>query len=198
MKKISIAIIGLLTTLSTVTNAQETGTTTGSKTVAQRGLSLSIGPEFVFPIGTFRSESKYKFGIGGSAKLVLPLSSNFDGTISAGYIGFSQSKLDSVASKNTFTTIPFKAGIRYRADGGFYLEPQAGFTQTKITNREGSGQFTYGFNIGYLINDMFDVSARYEAINAKDETINGVTTKGISAKMLGVRLAYNINFARSK
>ena len=194
MKRITIVIIGLVTTLSTATFAQEST----SKTTAQRGLSLSIGPEFILPIGTFKSESKYKFGLGGSAKLVLPLASNWDGTVSAGYIGFSQSKLDSVASKNTFTTIPFKAGIRYRADGGFYVEPQAGFTQTKVSNKEGSGQFTYALNLGYLINDMFDISARYEAISAKDETISGVTIKGISAKMLGLRLAYNFNFARSK
>ena len=194
MKRITIVIIALVTTLSTATFAQEST----SKTTAQRGLSLSIGPEFILPIGTFKSESKYKFGLGGSAKLVLPLASNWDGTVSAGYIGFSQSKLDSVASKNTFTTIPFKAGIRYRADGGFYVEPQAGFTQTKVSNKEGSGQFTYALNLGYLINDMFDISARYEAISAKDETISGVTIKGISAKMLGLRLAYNFNFARSK
>ena len=194
MKRITIVMIGLMTTLTTATFAQESTT----KTPSQRGLSLSVGPEFILPIGTFKSESGYKFGLGGSAKLVLPLASNWDGTVSAGYIGFSQSKLDSVASKNTFTTIPFKAGIRYRADGGFYVEPQAGFTQTKVTNQEGSGQFTYALNLGYLINDMFDISARYEAINAKDETISGVTVKGISAKMLGLRLAYNFNFARSK
>ena len=201
MKRIKILLTGLVLTIGLSASAQDAKTSTSSsssQSPSQRGLTLSVGPEFVVPIGTFRSESHYKFGIGGSAKLVLPLSTNFDGSISAGYIGFAQSKFDSAIDKNTFITIPFKAGIRYRTNGGFYAEPQVGYTQTKISNQEGSGQFTYAFGIGYLLNNIIDLSVRYEAIAAKDQTIGGITEKGISAKMLGLRLAYNFNFAKVK
>lgn len=208
MKRISIALTAIIISMSLSTYAQDGNSTTTSSSsmsssspsaLSQQGLGLSVGPEFVIPVGTFRSESGYKFGLGGSAKLVLPFTNNIAGSISVGYIGFSQSKFDSVTSKNTFTTIPFKAGIRFMTNG-FYVEPQAGYTQTKQTNEEGSGQFTYALNLGYLINKMIDISARYEAISASlnDPTISGITDKRISAKMIGVRLAYNFNFARVK
>lgn len=206
MKSISVLLVGLMVVATTSTFAQESPATTvmpetpPSKSVSQRGISLSVGPEFVVPVGTFRSETGLKFGLGGSAKLVLPLASNLDGTVSAGYIGFSRSAIDSVSSKYTFTTIPFKAGIRYRTNSGFYLEPQAGYTQTKRTNMESSGQFTYAINLGYLLHDMIDLSVRYEAITAQanDQTAGGATRNGVSAKMLGLRLAYSFNFARVK
>ena len=193
MKRISVLLIGFIAVATTSTFAQETTPVTPVKTAAQRGLSLSVGPEFVVPIGTLRSQQKYKFGIGGSAKLVLPLSSNWDGTISVGYIGFSRSKFDTAINENTFTTIPFKAGIRYRANSGLYVEPQVGYTQIKDKNTEGSGQFTYALNVGYLINNMIDLSVRYEGFSGK---FNGGSTE--SVKLLGLRLAYNFNFASVK
>ena len=86
MKKIKFLLAGLSIVVATSAFAQETP--------AKRGLGLSIGPEAAIPLGTFKSESKYKFGLGGSAKLAIPVASNLDATISAGYIAFSQSKLD--------------------------------------------------------------------------------------------------------
>jgi hypothetical protein len=163
---------------------------------SKRGLSLSLGPDVSLPLGTFHSTSGYKFGIGGSAKLAIPVATYWDVTAGAGYMGFSGSKLNTVADKNTFTIIPFQAGIRYRTPSGFYVEPQAGFTQTKLTNAEGSGQFSYAFNLGYLINRVVDISLGYNGINAKDQTISGVTQKGESAKFLELKLHYNLKFAR--
>lgn len=165
---------------------------------SKRGLSLSLGPDFAIPVGTFRNTSHYKFGIGGKAKIALPIADALDLTGEAGYMGFSGSKLNEVANKNTFTIIPFQAGLRVRANGGFYVEPQAGFTQTKISNMEGSGQFSYALNVGYLIARVVDLAVSYNGINAKDRTINGVTSNGVSAKFIGFRIHYNIPFARAK
>lgn len=193
MKRIKFLLAGLFIVFAASTYAQETP--------ARRGLSLSIGPEFGIPLGTFRngytvpggSISGYKLGFGGSAKLNIPVSTNIDVSLSAGYMGFSQkASLDTLGSisinKNSYTFIPFKGGVRFRTNGGFYVEPQIGYTQTKLKNSEGAGEFTYAGNIGYLIARAVDIAVRYEAIGTKPE----------SSKFIGLRVAYNIPFARVK
>jgi len=193
MKRIGILLAGFLIVFTASTDAQETP--------ARRGLSLSIGPEVAVPLGTFRngytvtggSTSGYKLGVGGSAKLNIPVSTNVDVSLSAGYLAFSQKasigQLDSLQiNKGSYTFIPFKAGIRFRTNGGFYVEPQIGYTQTKLKNAEGAGEFTYAGNVGYLIGRAVDIAVRYEAIATKPE----------SSKFIGLRVAYNIPFARVK
>src|SRR5437868_6262469 len=107
MKKMKIYLVGFLLLMAANSFAQESP--------AQRGLSLSIGPEMAIPVGTFRnghiSESDrtdgYKVGFGGSAKLNIPVATNIDVSISAGYLGFSAKGLgmiDSISiSKNSYT-----------------------------------------------------------------------------------------------
>src|SRR3954468_24288403 len=92
MKRIKILLAGVLIVLAASTNAQETP--------ARRGLSLSIGPEVAVPIGIFRNNVSvpgselpvrgFKLGVGGSAKLNIPVATNIDVSLSAGYIAFSQ------------------------------------------------------------------------------------------------------------
>ena len=193
MKRMKFLLVALSVVVVTNTFAQEAP--------AKRGLSISIGPEFAAPLGTFRngytvaggSTSGYKLGFGGSAKLNIPVATNIDVSVSAGYMGFSQKasigQLSDVSiNKGSYTFIPFKAGLRFRANGGFYVEPQIGYTQTKLKNAEGAGEFTYAGNVGYLVARVIDIAVRYEAIGTKPE----------SSKFIGLRLAYNIPFARSK
>src|SRR4051812_24146557 len=126
MKKIRLAMIGVCAMMAVSSFAQESP--------AARGLQLSIGPEAVLPIGSFHNDSHYKFGGGGSAKLAIPVASALDLTVSAGYIAFGYSKLNELDNGGAFTAIPFKAGLQIHTKGGFYFEPQAGYTQTKIKN----------------------------------------------------------------
>ncbi|HSU51944.1 MAG TPA: hypothetical protein VLJ41_15165 [Segetibacter sp.] len=191
MKKIKLLAVGLALAGAVNTFAQEKP--------AARGLQLSIGPEAALPIGSFHNDSKYKFGGGGSVKLAIPVASALDFTVSAGYIAFGHSKLNELDKAGTFTAIPFKAGLQIHTNGGFYFEPQAGFTQTKIQNAESAGVFTYAGNIGFLISKAVDIAVRYEAMASRKGTnIPGATNSDVSAKYLGLRLAYNIPFARSK
>jgi hypothetical protein len=191
MKKIKILLVALALGGAANTFAQETP--------ASRGLQLSIGAEAALPIGSFKNDSRYQFGGGGSAKLAIPVASVLDFTVSAGYIAFGYSKLNELDNRGTFTAIPFKAGLQIHTHGGVYFEPQAGFTQTKIQNSEGAGVFTYAANVGYLIGKAVDVAVRYEAMAPrKGTTIGGATRSDVSAKFLGLRLAYNIPFARAK
>lgn len=193
MKKIKFLLVAFSLALAAGTFAQET------QSPAKRGLELSIGPEGAIPLGTFKSESKYKFGLGGSAKLAIPVAKNIDATLSAGYIAFSRSRIDEVRDKNTFTAIPFKAGLRVRANPGLYFEPQVGYTQTKISNLEGAGVFTYAANVGFLISRAVDIAVRYEAMASREgQSIPGAVAEDISAKFIGIRLAYNIPFGGDK
>jgi len=187
MKRIKILLAGVCILFAASTYAQQTST---SESPARRGLSLSIGPEVAFPLGTFKDF--YKLGLGGSAKLNIPVANNIDLSVSAGYMAFSSKGLgmiDSVTiNKNSYSFIPFKAGVRFRTNGGFYIEPQAGYTQTKVQNMEGAGYFTYAGNVGYMVGRAIDLALRYE----------GVAATGESLKFIGFRVAYNIPFARVK
>lgn len=165
---------------------------------SRRGLSLSIGPDAALPLGTFRSTSGYKFGIGGSLQLAIPVATNLDVTVGSGYMGFSNSKFSTATNKNAFTIIPFQAGLRVRTANGLYVHPKAGFTQTKVTNQEGSGQFSYALNVGYIVANALDIAVGYNGISARTQNLNGATSGGVSAKFLGLRVAYNIPFARVK
>lgn len=192
MKQIKFYLVGLLVLAGASAFSQESP--------ARRGLSLSIGPEMAIPLGSFRNgmvapgttatAPGYKVGFGGSAKLNIPVATNLDVSLSAGYIGFSQKglgALDSLhLSKNSYTFVPFKAGLRIRTNGGFYIEPQAGYTVTKISNQQGAGYFTYAGNVGYMIGRSVDIAVRYEA----------VASSGESLKFLGLRVAYSFPFAR--
>ena len=193
MKRIKFLLAALSVVVAVSSFAQETP--------AKRGLSISVGPEFASPLGSFRngytvtggSTSGYKIGLGGSAKLNIPVATNIDFSLSAGYMAFSQKasigQLDSLKlNKGSYSFIPFKAGLRFRTNGGFYIEPQVGYTQTKLKTVSGAGEFTYAGNIGYLLARTLDIAVRYEAISTKPE----------SSKFIGLRIAYNIPFAKDK
>src|SRR3954468_5021720 len=97
MKRIKILLAGVCILFAASTYAQQTST---SESPARRGLSLSIGPEVAVPIGIFRNNVSFpqselpvrgfKAGLGGSAKLNIPVATNIDVSLSAGYIAFSQ------------------------------------------------------------------------------------------------------------
>src|SRR3712207_6066257 len=115
MKRFKFLLAGLMIVFAASTQAQETP--------ARRGLSLSIGPEVAVPIGAFRNNilvpgselpvRGYKVGFGGSAKLNIPVATNVDVSLSAGYMAFSQKgSLDTLGNisinKYSYTLIPFK------------------------------------------------------------------------------------------
>lgn len=198
MKRIKILLAGLFIVFAASTYAQQTSS---SESPARRGLSLSIGPEVAVPLGVFRNKilvpgsalpvRGYKVGFGGSAKLNIPVATNIDVSLSAGYMAFSQKgSLDTLGTvsinKYSYTLVPFKGGIRFRTNSGFYIEPQLGYTQTKIKDQSGAGYFTYAGNIGYMIGRAVDVAVRYESVSRTGGNLN----------FAGLRVAYNIPFAR--
>jgi hypothetical protein len=145
--------------------------------------SLSLGAELGVPAGTLNATQKT--GIGGSAKAAFPVGSDLDITVSAGYISFSGDiRGDIKLPVKNF--IPLKAGVRYRfVPGGFYLEPQLGYTSINAPGSNGaSGGFTYAANAGYIINKNWDISGRYEAVSLKNN---------VNYPYIGFRLAYSFS-----
>jgi hypothetical protein len=145
--------------------------------------SLSLGAETAIPTGNLSLITP--FGLGASAKLVLPASGIVSITASGGYIYYM--KKNYFGEKiGGFHAIPFKGGIRLSLSKGFYLEPQAGYTTfgKEATGDEEGGSdsgFTYAGNIGYLAGKNFDISAGFE--NSRIE--------GENFSYIGIRLAYN-------
>jgi len=166
MKKALFASVILLALTVTKSFAQDK--------VVSKGPELSIGVDGGIPVGDFKES--HKFGIGGTAKFAYNFDENVAITLQSGYISFS--------GKDGFESagfIPVKVGGRYTFPGGFFIEPQLGFTS--INHGVGT-KFTYAGNIGYRMTPGIDVSARYE----------GVSVSGGSLPFIGFRVAYSFPF----
>jgi len=149
--------------------------------------SLSLGTETGIPTGNLSLITP--LGLGGSLKLIVPVTKNVAVTASGGYLYWLKKNYYG-ESIGGFHSILFKGGIRVSIDKGFYVEPEAGyatFGKDATADQEGgsNGGFTYAGNIGYVIGKKFDISARYESSHID----------GLNFNQVGVRLAYNFSLA---
>ncbi len=170
---ITIWAIGI-STLTATANAQDAKTNKAT---------LSFGAEAALPTGELLNISPA--GLGGSIKAVFPVAGTIAITASACYQYYLKKKyFDQILGG--FHGIPLKGGIRIGIDKGFYIEPQLGYTSFGSTqNGDGGseGAFTYAGNIGYLINNAVDISARYESSRKE----------GSNLSHIGLRIAYSFN-----
>jgi hypothetical protein len=173
MKRV-FTILGLTMVIFTA-NAQDKKEKGGTQ-----GSSISIGAEVGVPSGDLADG--WKLGLGGSAKAAFNVTNNGFITVSAGYISFSGKDAGFGIKMPAMNLIPLKAGFRYNF-GGFYVEPQVGYTIAKAKGGDSDGGFTWAPNVGYMINNMIDLSARYES----------VSLDGSSLSHLGFRVAYNFS-----
>lgn len=146
--------------------------------------TISIGLEVGVPTGTLNETQK--IGIGGSANVAFPVGGGTALTLSGGYISYSGDEFGNtkLPAKNF---IPIKAGVRYQfVPGGFYLEPQLGYTSINSPGlgSSSSGGFTYAAKAGYMVNNKIDISARYEAVSLKNDVLY---------PQIGFRAAYNFS-----
>jgi hypothetical protein len=173
MKKlITLLMLATAVSYSNISNAQDD---------AGNSPSISVGVEVGIPTGDF-GES-HKLGLGGTVKAAFPVITNGDITVTAGYISFSGKDVAFFGKLPAMNVIPLKAGFRYRFPGGFYVEPQFGYNIWKAKGGESEGGFTYAGNLGYLINNMIDLSVRYE----------GTSIEGTTISHIGFRAAYSFS-----
>ena len=171
MKKITLfAIIGMISFLGV------------AQTKTNNNSTFSLGVESGLPTGDF--SNTHEFGIGASAKIAAEISKSAAFTISVGYLSFSGKTvtvLGSTFKNDAFNTIPVKAGIRGIFDGGFYIEPQIGYTFF-TGNNNGSGAFTYAPCIGFITDGKIDFSLRYETVTKNNSNLSH----------FGVRLGFGL------
>jgi len=174
--KRTLAIVALIAATGFGAAAQETKKEKGGT----QGTDLSIGVEAGVPTRDFADG--WKLGLGGSAKVAFNVVNNGYITVNAGYISFA-GKGTGITSLPSLNLIPLKAGFRYNF-GGFYVEPQLGWTIAKLKGSDNSeASFTWAPNVGVMIHKVIDLSARYESFSN-----DGNTTAHV-----GFRLAYNFN-----
>jgi hypothetical protein len=162
------------------------GVFASANTFAQAGSgvgrpSLSIGIDGALPVGDFKEG--WKLGVGGSLKAAFPVATDFDLTLTAGYISYSGKTLGVLGKVPTLNTIPIKAGARYRFASGLYAEPQLGYTILSSKGEDSEGAFTYAANIGYMFSPQLDLGIRYEAFSKESVTF----------PIIGARLAYSFS-----
>jgi hypothetical protein len=140
---------------------------------SQKGSGFSVGLELGMPMGDFSNFSK--IGFGGSAKYHHALSDKGNLTGTVGYTSFS-SKTDGAGSTGL---LAIKAGYQLKFDGGLYVEPQLGYGSFSGGGTSVGG-LIYGGGVGYVINNMIDLSARYESVSVTGGTFS----------FIGIRAAY--------
>jgi hypothetical protein len=173
-RTLTILALAVITTFSA--KAQDTKKEKGGT----RGTDLSIGAEVALPTGDLADFNKV--GFGGSAKVAFNVMQNGYITVSGGYISFA-GKGTGLTSIPSLNIIPLKAGFRLNL-GGFYIEPQLGWTIAKSKGSDNSeASFTWAPNIGVVVAKVLDISARYESFSNDGSTISHG----------GLRVAYNFN-----
>jgi len=137
------------------------------------GGKFSIGVNAGLPVGSASDYSN--FAIGGDLKYSLPVATNFDVSLSAGYTEF----IGKGNLSANLKAIPVKLGGRYNFTGnnGFFGEAQFG---AAFVQDGGGTTFVYAPGIGYAFNGGFEAGVRYEA-----------WSKNGTVAQLGLRIAYS-------
>jgi len=126
---------------------------------SKRGVAFSVGLEAGFPVGDI--SNIYGFVLGGSVKLELPTAPQAFFTLSAGYNSFMVKGLvkDALGISST-GFIPLKAGLKYYASQGFYLEGAAGIVFS--TESGGGHAFAFSPGLGYTLGNGLELGIKYE------------------------------------
>jgi len=132
------------------------------------GAKFSVGLDFGVPT-TNSFDHAYTIGFGGSGKAEIPVSSNFNFTVTAGYINYSFEKpyreVAKQAGVDTYSGfIPVKAGGKLFFGQNFYGEAELGARFG--TNNSTGTAFLYapGLGVSFPVSDKHDIDfgARYE------------------------------------
>lgn len=165
-KFLTIASILFLSTITTI-RAQEVAL------VKTNDWRLGVGVNLGTTLGDF--DNTYGLTLGGDLKLQRDITESLSGTLTTGYNNF--------FAKDAFVKdlgyVPLKAGLKVFPTKGFYFSAEvgAGFASQKVF---GTG-FLYSPGLGVAFAKNYDISARYEAVNFKNDVTLG---------QVALRLAY--------
>ncbi|MFL9483938.1 hypothetical protein ACI6Q2_14260 [Chitinophagaceae bacterium LWZ2-11] len=181
--KAGVVTLSLVLGIAVTTNAQTTKNNDGRP----KGILLSVGPDANLPIGNLKDG--YDWSLGGSVQADFPVVSNaLYVTVNAGYDNFFAK--NSIANAKDLQLIPVKAGLKFYAYKGLYVQGQAGvsFVGNKTdVGADKSAAFVYSPQIGYLIplgkSNYLDAGVKFES-NTK------FSDNGTNSNFFGLRVAY--------
>lgn len=140
---------------------------------------LSVGLDFGLPVGSFADGTT--IGFGGSGKAELPVSSDFNFTLTAGYISYYfeepvKRSLKTFGYDTYMGYIPVKAGGKYYFSRSVYSEVEVGARFS--TNNSGGTAFIYapGLGVSYPGGNKRDIDfgIRYEGWSQDGDNIGQV------------------------
>ena len=144
------------------------------------GGKFSIGVSPGIPVGDASNYSS--FAIGGDLKYSLPVATNFDVSLSAGYCVFIGKSITVGGVSGTYSNvkgIPVKVGGRYNFNGATGFFGEVGFGAAFIQDGGGTA-FLYAPGVGYALDGGFEVGVRYEG-----------WSKNGTVSQIALRLAYS-------
>jgi hypothetical protein len=143
------------------------------------GAKLGVGLEFGLPVGDFAEGTS--IGFGGSGKAEIPLTSDFNFTLTAGYITYYLEKpyrdfFKAIGSDPYLGYVPLKVGGKYYFSRNVYTEAEVGASIG--TNNSSGTAFIYapGLGVSFPVNNMHDVDfgIRYESWSKNGSNIGQV------------------------
>ena len=154
MKKLFVAIIAVIVTVTSVN--------------AQNNSSFSLGAELSLPVGLFGDV--YSFGIGASGQGNFGIGNNAAITAYAGYINYS---LKSTYGSGSQGYVPVLGGVEFGFAPSVFGSAQLGLT---FYTKGGGSAFTYAPSIGYMISKSLDVSAKYIGLS-NNGSLGGIVAR---------------------
>jgi hypothetical protein len=123
----------------------------------------------------------FNFSLGGDIQLQKRFGSNLFGTLTTGFSHFFEKDHFEGYKQygSPFNVIPVKTGVKYFLGSPLYISAEVG---AGLAFEEWGATFLWSPSLGFAFPNGLDISLKYE-----DYTKHRIT------KMLGLRLAYNIN-----
>ena len=182
-------ISALVLAFGAITYGASAQTTTTSTSSANSGVRFSVGVDAGIPTGNL--SNAYNWNIGGSAQVDIPLVSQLDLTVNAGYNSIQGKTVNGVSATN-IQLLPVKAGLKFFPVNHFYVQGEAGaaFSLNKsdlgFTN---SAAFIYAPQVGYQFplggSSVLDAGVRYEASTKFNSNVSNSTVN-----FFALRVAY--------
>ncbi|MDB5005462.1 MAG: hypothetical protein JWQ34_3687 [Mucilaginibacter sp.] len=181
-----LALAGFTLSTKAQTNPTSTKTTTS-------GIRYSIGVDAGIPTG--KTSDTYKWNLGGSLQVDIPVASQLFVTVNAGYnnvFGKDVTVGATTVKATDIQLLPAKAGLKFFPVNNFYIQGEAGaafvLNKTKI-GADNSTAFIYAPQIGYQFalggSSYIDAGVRYEATSKLVSTNNDS-----KVNFVGLRVAY--------
>lgn len=130
---------------------------------SDRGTKIGVALETGLPIGD--ADEVYTVGLGGSAKVEIPVTDPFAVTVTAGYMSMMvKDELEATLGEKRREFIPIKAGAKYYFGRTFFGEGELGASIPTEENDDTA--FAYAPGIGVTLpvaeKTAIDVGVRYE------------------------------------